>query len=368
MLFCIHPIYFMLSVSTQQDHVDYLIVGQGLAGSVLAFQAIRHGKKIRVIDEPDENVCTRVAPGMFNPVTGKNLVKSWLTDELYPYLHKFYPLLEQELGQRFFYSLPLYRPFATESEQHLWIERGRDPIYRSVLSDVYTSSQSADLNDDFGGLMLKQCGYINTIVLLDGIRRYLTAQNSYTISHFNHEELRVESDGVRYGGTSASYIIFCEGARVLSNPWFRDLPIRPLKGEVLDINSQFDQQVIINRSVYMVPSVQPQKWRVGSTYQLREVVPGTTTEGRNEIEEKLKSVFKGNYRVDNQYWGIRPTSVDRRPMLGSRAKSHRVVIFNGLGTKGVSLAPYFSDMLIQWLEGTCTLNKEVDVNRFKSLY
>jgi glycine oxidase len=45
----------------------------------------------------------------------------------------------------------------------------------------------------------------------------------------------------------------------------------------------------------------------------------------------------------------------------------RLIIFNGLGTKGVSLAPYFSDILVRQLENGVPLTKEVDVTRFKVL-
>ena len=56
--------------------------------------------------------------------------------------------------------------------------------------------------------------------------------------------------------------------------------------------------------------------------------------------------------------------VDRRPVIGCHPEEDRVAIFNGLGTKGVSLAPYFSDLFAQHLVENRQLCSEVDVRRF----
>jgi glycine/D-amino acid oxidase-like deaminating enzyme len=69
-----------------------------------------------------------------------------------------------------------------------------------------------------------------------------------------------------------------------------------------------------------------------------------------------------------QEWGIRPTTIDRRPIIGCHPLYKNLVIFNGLGTKGVSLAPYFSAQVAQWLEGKGEILKEVNIKRFNALY
>ncbi|HYG04639.1 MAG TPA: FAD-dependent oxidoreductase [Chryseosolibacter sp.] len=351
-----------------QKIVDYLIIGQGLAGSLVAYQALKRNKRIHVIDLPENNHCTKVAPGLFNPVTGQNLVKSWLTDLVFPYLHDFYPELEQVTGKRFFYSLPLYRPFSNISEQNDWMAKSADPVYSEILEKIYGNTVFPELNDPHGGLLLKYCGFIDTSVMLEAVRKVLIDHGAFTSENFDHQRLDVDSTGVSYSGIRALKIVFCEGAHVSHNPWFSRLPIRPLKGEILEIKTAFSKQVIVNRGVYMVPSPHGMNWRVGSTYVLKNPTPVTTENGRHEIEMKLQSIYTQRFEVTGHEWGIRPTTVDRRPIIGAHPKSERIVIFNGLGTKGVSLAPYFSEMLIHWLDGKTTLNSEVDVTRYKSLY
>ncbi len=55
-------------------------------------------------------------------------------------------------------------------------------------------------------------------------------------------------------------------------------------------------------------------------------------------------------------------------MLGAHPENKNVVVFNGLGTKGVSLSPYFAHHLATWLEGNGDLSTEVNIYRFKALY
>ena len=67
--------------------------------------------------------------------------------------------------------------------------------------------------------------------------------------------------------------------------------------------------------------------------------------------------------------GIRPTVIDRRPLLGKHPEFDNILIFNGLGTKGVMLAPYFAQHLVDFIEGNILeLEGEVNINRFNKYF
>ena len=108
-------------------------------------------------------------------------------------------------------------------------------------------------------------------------------------------------------------------------------------------------------------------YRVGATYEAKNLSEEVTNAGMMELEQKLTDLLKLPYRVISQDWGFRPTTPDRRPILGPLPDSKNVIIFNGLGTKGVSLAPYFSAQLCNWLLGFGEIQPEVNIARFKSL-
>jgi glycine oxidase len=347
---------------------DYIIVGQGLAGSCLALQLIRRGKKILVIDEPEKNICSTVAAGLFNPVTGQNLVKTWMADRLFPYLHNFYEKVEEETGIKILHALPMYRPFLTIEEQNEWMARTTMDEYKNIIGQVFTAPAYGDIHNSLGGVLLTNSGFIDTQAFLSASRTIIEAHACLYKDGLQHNELQIHADYVAYHNWTAKKIIFCEGYKVAENPWFNKLPIRPLKGESLRIKTSWTEQVMLNRGVYMVPSNQPDHFKVGSTYQLKNIEYKPTQSGKEELEQKLRALIQFEYSVEAHEWGIRPTTVDRRPILGEHPVYKPLVIFNGLGTKGVSLAPYFSNVLAGWLESDgSSLPEEINVSRFKLL-
>ncbi|HEU5290738.1 MAG TPA: FAD-binding oxidoreductase [Cyclobacteriaceae bacterium] len=345
-----------------QTTVDYIIVGQGLAGSCLALQLMQQGKRIVVIDSVHENSATRVAAGLFNPITGRNMTLTWMADTLFPYLHGFYEQAEQITSASFFHPMPLYRPFVSIEEQNEWMGKSSNASIAAYLTAVHTSPIEEDqVQNKFGGLMIKQCGYLNTIKFCEAVRQYIQQTNSLVEQDFREEELIVEEDSIRYLQFKASKIIFCQGERAGAGKFFSWLPIRPLKGETLSISTSTSVSKIYNRGVYLVPEI----WKVGATYQFKDTSPTITEEGRIELVTKLNELVNFPYQITAQSWGLRPTTPDRRPILGPHPDHSSLVIFNGLGTKGVSLAPYFSKVLAAWMENGTPINKEVDIHRYK---
>jgi glycine/D-amino acid oxidase-like deaminating enzyme len=350
----------------ENGSVDYIIVGQGLAGSAAALQLLKLGKRILVVDAFSKNTSSRVAAGLFNPITGRKSVKTWSADKLFPYLHHFYKEAEQVTGQQFFFPIPVYRPFGSVQEQNEWMGKSADEAYENYVESVRTTSlHEGAIMDPFGGLLLRNCGYLNAIAYLKSVREYISSKAVLLAEYFDQEQVEFSGDRVAYKGWNAHRIIFCEGESVLANKWFKNIPIRPLKGETLLIKTDWTKQVILNRGVYMVQASLPGEFKVGATYSFNDNSPGTTDKGRVELEEKLKELIRFPYEIIGQDWGVRPTTPDRRPILGAHPENDCLIIFNGLGTKGVSLAPYFSEVLIRWLENKGTLNEEVSVTRYK---
>lgn len=106
--------------------------------------------------------------------------------------------------------------------------------------------------------------------------------------------------------------------------------------------------------------------RVGSTYSWHDLETGPTESAKNELLEKLqKLIQKKDSKVIIHKSGVRPATKDRKPLLGKHPEHESVYIFNGLGAKGVSLAPYFSKMMVELLLGGNEPQKEVNINRVK---
>lgn len=348
------------------NKVDYIIVGQGLAGSAVAVQLLKLRKKVLVVDKTSMNSSSRIAAGLFNPITGKKMVKTWLADKLFPELHDFYMSIEAATGAKFFFPTPLYRPFLSVEELNEWMSNSADPMYAPYIAKIHDSSAYPGVKDSVGGLELAQCGYLNTRDYIDAVRGWISRDGFLSDESFEFDRLNVDDSQVTYKEFVASRIIFCQG--IHNNPWFEWLPIRALKGETISVASDFSENVIINRGVYVLPADGNGRQRVGATYNFQDKLEEITLTAQAELLERLEALITYPFEVKEQQWGWRPTTPDRRPMLGVHPEHQRMIVFNGLGTKGVSLAPHFSNVLIRWLENQVPLDKVVDIERYKSLY
>ena len=337
--------------------IDYLIVGQGIAGSVLALQLLKRGQRILVIGNSQAPSASGVAAGLFNPITGRQMVKTWLADDIFPYLHTFYPAAERTLGAQFMHAMPILRPFVNAAEQIVWKRKAMeepDFIAGIAPSPPYSAYQHE-------GLVLKQTGYVDTRRFLRATRTYLASLGAYLEADFVYEKLHL-GEQVHYEGLNARRIIFCEGAQALQNPFFNTLPLRLVKGELLQISLSQPLAEIYNRGVFVIPQSASQAL-VGATYDRQDTSWSPTEKARQVLEERLRRSFRLPYTVKNHWAGIRPATFDRRPFIGLHARYPQVGIFNGLGSKGVSLAPYWSQVFVDHLLMHEPLPAVVQLNR-----
>ncbi|MDH4088884.1 MAG: FAD-binding oxidoreductase [Cyclobacteriaceae bacterium] len=351
---------------TKSQDVDYIIIGQGLAGSAVAFQLLTMKKRILVIDQPLNNTSSRIAAGLFNPITGQRVVKTWMADRLFPYLHEYYRGVEEVSGEKFLYPMQLYRPFGSFAEQNEWMAKSAGPEFEAYIEDISTRATYPNVNDVYGGLLVRQCGYLDTKCYIESVRKLIAREAIFLDEEAAENDLSILPEGIRYKHYHAGKIIFCNGTH--RNKWFDWLPIRPLKGETIRILSSHQQELIINRGVYIVPAHDGGDWRVGATYNLQDNNVGISEDARRELVEKMKELVNFPFNIVGQEWGLRPTTPDRRPILGRHPELRSCFIFNGMGTKGVSLTPFLSEMLIRSIEKGEAINKEVDIERYKLLY
>lgn len=327
------------------------------------------GKRVGIVAKT-ENYSSRIAAGLFNPVTGKNLSKTWMANEVFEQLHTFYTKAEELTQTSFFHATPIYRPFLSIEEQNEWMGKSASPEWEPFISKVFSkAAQWEGLHDSLGGLLLKQTGYLDTNAFLDAVRKFFEQEGCYASETFDYPLLQISDSEIRYKDWAAEKIIFCEGTESLHNPLFNWVPIRPLKGETLSVRAPLPEDAILNRGVYAVQQ-NDGSFKIGATYETKDLSPSISEKGRAELEEKFQEIFLLPYTVVGQAWGFRPTSPDRRPIIGEHPEQKNVLVFNGLGTKGVSLAPFtaglFTEFLLHGIRSP--IYAAVDVNRYYSLY
>ena len=341
--------------------VDFILVGQGIAGTWLAHELIKRGKNILVVNHETENTSSNKAAGLYNPITGRKMVKTWLASELFANLEENYSELEILLGRKFLHRIPIYRPFGTPEEKNDWEAKIEKTGYLNFVAE--TKSNSAGIKnivDDLGGVFLKKTGYVDLRILVSSFRSYLIDKGQYLSEMFDYKALEFVGEKITYKNIDADKILFCEGPN-LENPFWSDLPFKLVRGELIDIECDLPTHCIINRGVFMIPK--NGYHTVGSTYDQNHLSFEPQPEGISNLKQRLSKLFTGSYRIKNVRAGIRPATFDRKPFIGLHPKKETLGIFNGFGTKGVSLTPYFATQFVDFLEGKSMIETEADVQR-----
>ncbi|MFW5760183.1 MAG: NAD(P)/FAD-dependent oxidoreductase [Cyclobacteriaceae bacterium] len=345
---------------------DYIIVGGGIAGTVLALTLLEKDQKVLVIDQPKADSSSKVAAGIFNPVTGKRSVLTWKANLLFPYLHQFYTRWQNNLNARFLFRKNIYKPFSNIIEQNDLMGKSADEAYKPFIHSIVNHSLFPEwLHNPFGGIIFQNSGYLEVKTFLKYAHTYLHKKNILQSGIFDPDLLILNSERINYAGIKAKKLIFCEGTEVLQNPFFRWLPLDPVKGELLEINSgiQLEWDFIVNRDMFLLPTSKG-NFLAGATYDKSNLDSKPTEVGKQYIIDKLRRFYKPEFRVVNQWAGVRPATRDRRPLLGFHPEKKLLAVFNGFGTKGVSLAPYFANQMAEALILKKEFDKEVNISRF----
>jgi glycine/D-amino acid oxidase-like deaminating enzyme len=350
-------------------NLDYIVVGQGIAGSLLAYQLIKADKKVLVLNDESLPTSSAVAGGIFNPITGKNLDKTWLADKIFPFLREFYTSLEKEFHATFYHETNLYRPFANEQQQRHFLRLTDEYDLGNYLKIIQPNqSDYEQVSNELGGLYTLSAGWVNVPKMLKYFRDFFKQNESYQAEKVDFAELIISENNIFYKDFQVKRIIFCQGFYSTQNSYFSWIPFNPAKGETIlaDVEG-YKIKEIINQGFWIIP-LEGNKCRLGSTYIWDNLDWQATESGRELITSKISKILSIPYQITGQEAGIRPTTRDRRPLMGNHPYHNNLYIFNGLGTKGVSLAPYFAEEMLGFLEKNKVLMSEANIERFYSLY
>lgn len=349
-------------------NVDFLIVGQGVAGSVLAWTLDQRGCSVILADDPSLPSASSVAAGIVNPLTGRKLVHTWKANELFPFLHQFYTGIEQELNVRFFHPKNIYRPFRSLAEQTSYLAITNDPDVQQYVSEVVDNqSYSQFINNPFGGLEVTQAGWLDLTEFVRIIKGYFIKKNQYYEGRVLVEDLKINATTTEYQGLTIGKVIFCDGVQARENSLFDWLPYNPVKGQVLTaVAANYSIKNIVNQGIFILP-VRDGLLKIGATYSWHDLDWQTTEDGREFLESKVRELLTVPYQVVAQQAGIRPSTKDRRPFIGLHPTQPAVGIFGGMGTKGVSLAPYLAEQFSRHLLDGEDLEPEANISRYVSL-
>ncbi|WP_456377602.1 NAD(P)/FAD-dependent oxidoreductase [Lutibacter sp.] len=344
--------------------VDYIIVGLGLAGLAFTKELENNNKSFIVFEDNSQN-SSIVAGGMYNPVILKRFTPVWNATEQLEIALPFYADLEKQFQKKYNYPIDIYRIFKSVEEQNNWFVASDKPLLSNYMVSSISNKKIEGViaNNGFGKLI--NTGRIDTKILLEDYRKYLEETSKIKYNSFDYSQLIINNISIEYNGISASKIVFCEGFGMLKNPFFKYLPMQEAKGELITIYApKLHIDFLIKASVFVLP-LGNNYYKVGATFNWKDTTKLPTEEGKNELVSKLESFISVPYTIVAHTAGIRPTVKDRRPLVGKHPKYQNLAILNGLGTRGVIIAPTTAKALYNHLENNFALDKEISITRFE---
>jgi glycine oxidase len=336
-----------------------LVIGQGIAGSILAHTLDRAGAEVYISDDLARTAASGIAAGLINPVTGKRYAKSWQFELLYPFARQFYLDLEKTMGQQAWFDYPIVRLLGSTIEQNEWNIRVGRPEYEGFAEvQHHAGDWEGWVQQGFGYGYIHRAARVDFSAIRAFIQRYFRDKGRFWEKNIDYEaisQLLPEFDR----------ILFCEGFFGENNPYFPNIQWKHAKGDALIVRLKGpkDIQSILKKQIALVPIGGDLFW-AGANYYWEFEGTAPTPLGLSFNLEELHQMLACDVEVVEHLSAVRPVAKDRRPVIGWASDAPKIGIFNGLGSKGALLAPYWAAHFAGCvLEGT-PVSSEVDVQRF----
>ncbi|HIF18611.1 MAG TPA: FAD-binding oxidoreductase [Cycloclasticus sp.] len=348
--------------------INILIVGQGLAGSLLGWRLLQAGHSVLIVDPGLKHTASRTAAGLINPITGKRLVKTEHVEEYLPAAIGLYQQLGEFFGETFWHAKRQVRLFQSDEECEQWKKRRSEAAYKPYLGDQFNADTKAYLHDSLkGGFEQKQCGYLDTNLLLDALKQYFQEKGCITQQHLNISDLTVNDLTIQWQNYTADKVVFCDGYQLQNNPWFSWLPLQPAQGEIFTLKtSKTLPEEIVQFGKWLLP-LGNGMFRLGSTWQWKPIDEQISAKAEATLTVALEQQFPqySDAKLIQKQVGVRPGTRDKMPFIGNHPHCSKLSVFNGFGSKGTLMIPWCSERFCELLTKGVMLPSFVDIKRYE---
>lgn len=338
-------------------HYPYIIIGQGLAGTMLSMQMTEANIKHLVVDKETLSASSKIAAGLANPIVLKRL--KWVKDaELFtPALNSFYKGWEKKLKTRFWHPITLNHIFHDTEEVNHWMEKSDANYFKNHLGSVKRNS-SEHITAPYGIGELHGINWLNTSHFLSAYRKYLETRKQYlSITLNDSPEAKLKNIGI-----TADTVIYCTGHLLRKQFPALEKCFTPTRGEVIVLNNTEIHQAW-HKAIFALP-IGNGKVKIGASYAHDVLEDISSEEGKSFLIQKLKQFYSGPYTILSHKGGVRPNISDRKPILGQVKQN--TYVFNGMGSRGVLMLPYLGELMLKHLQGADTIPSRWNLERFIS--
>jgi len=335
---------------TQNKIYDFIIIGQGIAGTLLAHFLIQKGKDVFIIDNNHDGAASKVAAGIVNPVTGKNFVRSWQINTFLPVAIEVYDDIATKLNITTYTKVNIIRTIDNSEAENNWLARtADDTVSAYMLGEAGVEEFVGKISPAFGYGELTGTLQVHLADILDAYKKEFINNDQFFSELFDYSTLSITDEYFEYKHIKGKEIIFCEGYKGKDNPFFKKMGFGPSKGEVLHVKiSGADFTKMYKDKIFIVRLYDEVYW-VGSGYEWNALDDKPSIAGKTKLLIELDRILLLPYEIIDHKAAIRPTMHSRRPLLVSQPDISGMHMFNGLGTKGSSIGPFAARQFAQYL-------------------
>ena len=325
--------------------MNILIIGQGIAGSCLAWELKRRGAEFTVADRPVAETACQVAAGLVNPLTGRAFRPGWRQEECLAAAEAFYPETERELGGSWWQKTPIFREVDTEDQFEIWQERQTAPESCAYAGPLFPWPERWEGRGK--AAYTRGSAVLHVENMVTAMRRFFMEQGRFVEADVSPADIRLDANGLfHWNGRTFSHIVWCTGWEAGLHPDMSPLKGRPSKGTILDLDlKELDWHAgILHFGHWLVHN--GSFWRFGATYAWAWDAPGIPeAPAVQELMLDLVKRYSGNMDVIRARAAVRPIIRRSQPVAGPIPGLDGQFVFSGLGSKGVTTSPWSAAQL-----------------------
>ena len=332
---------------------EFLIVGQGLAGTLAGHAFEQNDISFAIIDKVLPYSASPVAAGIIHPVSGRRFVKAWNYDALVPVFQNTYTQMRDKIGINPLENIPLHLNLASIREENDLLSQAFRYGYADHLNRLIKEDMVFKSSDVCYSLPAFK---VNIQEMISLFRKRWSGQHKYYHDVLDYSKLIRIKNKWQYRDITADQVVFCEGCHIRDNPWFKNLPIVPNKGQVLLFKKpeRYSLNNLIKQNLLFTEF--DQKIWAGATYEWDFDSPSPDSMGWKYLSQSVSEVIKMPLDIKVHASGLRPTVSDRKPIIASHPTYPNLWAINGFGTKGASIGPFVVNEFIGLLKADIKTN------------
>lgn len=326
------------------------IIGHGLAGAMLSQTFIRNGQDVDVYESNLPFGASTVAAGLVNPLIGPKLNLPLDIKKCLSSIRRVKKYYQRKENLVFYKELSLLRIFKNKNQAKRWNSQSNEFL-------AFVEKQHPQSLVDFRGefihapynLGVTKCFQLQVRLFLDYSKYILKERGCWIKETFD------------YSCEDYSKVIFAEGYRVNSNPWFNDIPFSPVRGETLEVSNRLPYAC--SNGTWAVPTPES-GFIAGSTWDHQQLEIGPTQVGAKTIITGLNFLKYESLDITKQNSGIRSGTIDRNPIMGQHPEKRNIYLFNGFGSRGATTIPFYAERMFEFINNQSPLPDYVNIERF----